>query len=426
MANPPLALLILTVMAIMIRRLPVLFRAFSLARELPAADDLFRLEPHSIALIPIWAEAEAARAAWEFWSALAAKTGVSFRLVISTDDQPTRRTLETLIAAGSPTGGLIQVPGSSKAALLSEAMRGLDPKWSVIALFDSDSRPKGKFELLSATAERALVVTSPSVYEVSGSALTRGSALWHTCWSLGFEQGMSKRRAMSYLVGHGLLIHRRNLVSTGLDASALAEDLMLGYALGIQNKKSHVTTSSSACDISQWPENLASQESMVARWFWGDVQACWRMRSRRPFRAPIRIVELVISWALGPLLLFGSAAAAATTGSTTAASIGLAAVASLVVAPAFLPAPALPAGASLPERALLAVGLMAQPLLDTFAIARHARKVFGTAGTRPPTVKRVPPSVAELPPNRRASKGHSSAIDPSGQPRQIRHRESGT
>jgi hypothetical protein len=392
------------VLCLIARRLPLLFRTYQVGRRLPHTPCAgFEVQPEWVILVPAWAEPEAAVMAWQFWKEQHRRSGVAFALVLSENDPESQSALATALATAdlnSPESVLV-TGGTSKAELVTASAIGLGDVAKGIMVFDSDSRPGGLINV-----QRA-VVTMPSVYRVTPtpcSFFLAGSAAWQTCWSLGFEHGMASRRRMWYVVGHGIGIERRRLLDVGLNSDALAEDLLLGYRLSELLPSEEVLASDTAFDIAQWPASLNEQTRMVARWFWGDVQAAWSRRPARPILAPLRVFELVITWLLGPIAgLLGFILLLADEHFAEAAAAAGAFVVLSVAPSILLGRQLLPAGrrkgtgthpsaadrfsARLLSRLLLIPGLVARPFIDAAGILMHARLVLRRGGTRPPTAK---------------------------------------
>ncbi|GAA0716033.1 hypothetical protein Drose_37085 [Dactylosporangium roseum] len=393
----------IAVLCFIARRLPVLFRMYRVGRRLARTRRAgFEIRSDWVILVPAWAEPEAAVTAWRFWKEQSRRSGVNFALVLSEHDSESQSVLTKALAPAdiNSSESVLIARGTSKAELITASAIGLGDVANGVMIFDSDSRPRGVIDVQCA------VMTIPSVYKVTTacSFLLAGSAAWQTCWSLGFEHGMASRRRMWYVVGHGIGVEGRRLLDVGLSSDVLAEDLLLGYRLSEILPPEEVFACDTALDVAQWPAALGEQTRMVARWFWGDVQAAWSRLSARPIGATLRVSELFITWLLGPIVGFFGFILLLVEKDFAQAAAAAGAFVVLSVAPAvllgrdFLPVDSYQDAGTYPRasgrlsdrplgRLFLIPGLIARPVLDAAGILLHARLVLRRGGTRPPTAK---------------------------------------
>lgn len=366
------------------RRLTTTLRANRNARKLIRHSvSNFYASREYVVLVPVRGEPETAARAVEYWRA----QHTSWYIVTSSYEDPPL----TWATCQREPEHIIVTTGKTKAEMLNEAMGKIataqHAKYAL--LFDSDSRPIGEI----ATHKEADCLLSASIYaSPSTSVLARGCALWQTVWSFGFELQMPMRRHFWYLVGHGIGIRLTNQQLAAFRAGRGTEDLDLGYRLSTMGV---AVEQIDIIDRCEWASVLDEVLTQVGRWFWGDVEAIIGNFSGQPLYAFIRLLELVVTWMLGPWLLLAALALVSQINFEIGLTLG-----GVIVLITLLPAAIMPRVTYtyypvadyrllfniIVERVNLVPGLMARPFLDSFAIVRYVLRL-GTGSRRRITPK---------------------------------------
>jgi hypothetical protein len=252
--------------------------------------------------------------------------------------------------------------------------------FELFAFYDADSRPEFPE---AAPLPEPTISQQPCLYLENFHRLgflMRGSALYQSRWSWGFERPMWLHREVKYCVGHGLVVDRRVLGELRFREDTLTEDIAFGTEASLRRIRFRVLQS---VDRAEHASTLRVFALQNGRWFAGSLWSGFQLLRRNPSLALLaRQVELLF-WPASPVVWVGAVLYAAMASSGL---VGGFLLAHLLLDP--LPSYTLTLGVlrglghAIPFRVADLVGFALRPLLNVWGPLLYALGLHQRAGSK--------------------------------------------